>query len=242
MTVRGVIFDIGGTIMWLQHRRFIGAGAWALSHYLGGLGILPKERFKPFSQELESHFAASSKEGPDYSQINTTASILEAVVEADGHAPADGELALFEQVFNAPAVAGAVPLPGMIVVIEALRGRVRLGVASNTRSHQFIEAVATRFGLHDAFDPLVTSVSCGIRKPGAGIFQAVLDSWGFGPDEVVMVGDLAHKDVAGAKALGLRTIWLTTDADEQRDDHGADAVVSAPAAILDVLRGWGLPG
>ena len=69
----------------------------------------------------------------------------------------------------------------------------------------------------------------------------MLDSWGFDPDEVVMVGDLAHKDVAGAKALGLRTIWLTTDVDEQRDDHGADAVVSVPAAILDVLHGWGLP-
>lgn len=241
MALGGVIFDVGGTLMWLQKRRFVRAGAWAVAHHLGGVGLLERERFSALAHAIADRFATLPKEGAGYAQIHTTPEILAATLDAFDLAAAQPRLAELEALFNAPAVAGVAPLPGAVEAVRALEGRVRLGVASNTRSHAFIVAAVERLGLAGAFDPLVTSVSSGIRKPGAGIFERVLDAWGLPPERVAMVGDFPHKDVAGARALGLRTVWLTTDvapSDLERDPHGADAMVATPADALAQLERW----
>lgn len=227
--------------MWLQQRRFVQAGAWALAHHLGACGGLERERFRAYARSVMSAFDTLPKEGADYRQIHTTRSILDTIGADFAVAPGGVPLEEQERVFNAPAVAGAAPLPGMIEVVRALRGRVRLGIASNTRSHQFITAVVERFGLADTFDPLVTSVSCGVRKPGSLIFERVLQGWDVEPGRVVMVGDFPHKDVAGARALGMRAVWLRTDVPREdlgRSDHGADGVVDTPRELLPLLDRW----
>lgn len=230
--------------MWLQRRRFVRSGAWALAHHLGGRGELARERFYLFVRQLDQAFATLPKEGDAHRQIHTARSILETLGREFGIATDAASLEEQERVFNAPAVAGAALLPGVVEVVRALKGRVALGVASNTRSHLFIAAVIERFGLDDCFDPLVTSVSSGVRKPGAGIFEQVLAAWNLPPEQVVMVGDFPHKDVAGARALGMRAIWLTTDVDEDdrgRDARGADGVAATPAEVLALLERWMAP-
>jgi HAD superfamily hydrolase (TIGR01509 family) len=236
-----VIFDVGGTLMWLQKRRFVRAGAWALVHHLGAHGVLERARFSEVAHWLDERFASLPKEGDDYRQIHTTPAILEAL-ELAFALPA-GAIPIEEQerIFNAPAIVGAAPLPGIVEAVRTLEGRVRLGIASNTRSHQFIAAVVEHIGLAGSFDPLVTSVSSGIRKPGAGIFERVLDAWGLPPERVAMVGDFPHKDVAGARALGMRTLWLTLDvaeSDRERDPRGADGIAATADEALAILEGW----
>lgn len=227
--------------MWLQKRRFVRVGAWALAHHLGARSALERPLFRPYVRQLVSHFETLPKEGEAYRQIHTTSSILEALGADFGIAVGSVPLEEQERVFNAPAIAATAPLPGMVGVVRALQGRVALGVASNTRSHQFIADAVERLGLADSFDPLVTSASCGVRKPGAAIFERVLDAWGIDPRQVVMVGDLPHKDVAGAKALGMRAIWLRTDVEPEKlgeNDHGADGVAQTPNEVLTLLEGW----
>jgi HAD superfamily hydrolase (TIGR01509 family) len=241
VSLEGVIFDVGGTLMWLQKRRFVRAGAWSLIHRFGEDGVLERARFHEAVRWIETRFATLSKEGEDYRQINTTPDLLEGLARAFD-LPA-GAISIEEQerIFNAPAVAGTAALPGMVELVRSLEGRVRLGIASNTRSHRFIAAAVAQLGLADSFDPLVTSVSSGIRKPGAGIFERVLDVWGLPPERVAMVGDFPHKDVAGARALGMRALWLTIDVSEQdreRDPRDADGVAATAAEALAILEGW----
>lgn len=227
--------------MWLQKRRFVRAGAWALAHHHGAREALERTQFRSYVDALATSFATLPKEGDSYRQINTTRTILGRLAGEFGIAGDDDALAEQERVFNAPAIAGAAPLPGMIELVRALQGRLALGIASNTRSHQFTAGVVERFGLADAFDPLVTSVSCGVRKPGAAIFERVLAAWDIEPERVVMIGDFPHKDVLGARALGMRTIWLTTDVapqDLERPDQGADAVAATGREVLSLLESW----
>src|SRR5699024_2842088 len=144
--------------------------------------------------------------------------------------------------------AGARAIPGMPQLVRGLAGRVKLGVASNTRSHALTQQIIARLGLETLIDPLVTSVSAGYRKPSPHVFRAVLDSWDVEPGEVVMVGDSRRKDVAGAQAAGMKGVWfraevLTAGGSQQEwlpEPVTPAAVADDAASLLRVLHELGL--
>lgn len=127
-------------------------------------------------------------------------------------------------------------LPGIPQVLGRLKGKVKLAALSNTRSHLLIEKTLEHLGVREVFDPLVTSAGCGWRKPRPRIFQEVLTLWKLPAEQLVMVGDSPTKDVLGAKALGLRTIWLSLDAAEGASSADADA--ATPSQIPEILASW----
>ena len=53
------------------------------------------------------------------------------------------------------------------------------------------------------------SEELGFRKPRREIFEATLERLGASRGETVHVGDNLKADVAGAAAVGIRSIWLT---------------------------------
>ncbi|NOZ76860.1 MAG: HAD-IA family hydrolase, partial [Euryarchaeota archaeon] len=63
-------------------------------------------------------------------------------------------------------------------------------------------------GLHHFFDSVTTSEEAGTEKPDAGIFLHALKSLKVSPSECVMVGDRLDTDIAGGKAVGMRTIRI----------------------------------
>lgn len=94
-------------------------------------------------------------------------------------------------------------------ILTALAVDYSLALCSN-----FSHAETARAVLRAArFDELMTSVvisdDVGIRKPRGEIFEAVVTSFGFAPNEILHVGDKLRADVAGAAAVGMRTVWLT---------------------------------
>jgi putative hydrolase of the HAD superfamily len=94
-------------------------------------------------------------------------------------------------------------------VLKRLRGRARLAVCSNFSHTETARAVLERAGLLAHFDAVVISMDLGIRKPRPEIFRAALESLGAAPEETLHVGDDLEADVAGAAALGVRSVWLT---------------------------------
>jgi len=105
-----------------------------------------------------------------------------------------------------PEACGSIALPGVLEVVWWLDGKVKLGIASNTRAHVLMEKTLERLGVREVFNPLVTSSGCGWRKPSPHIFRKVMDAWDTPADQVVMIGNSPTKDITGAKALGMRDI------------------------------------
>lgn len=205
--IRGVIFDVGGTLIWTNGKRFDRGNAWRVALTLRSRGLLGDAQ--GFAERLEKMRRNSPKEAEEFRQIGTTGEHLRQVTREFGLELGPEELRELEREFVRPEACGAVPLPGSVEAVQALAGRVRLGIASNTRSHYLTEAIVGQLGLGGLFDPLVTSVSVGYRKPSPRMYEAVLDEWGLPPEQVAMVGDSLTKDVAGPRALGIRGIWLT---------------------------------
>jgi HAD superfamily hydrolase (TIGR01549 family) len=92
-------------------------------------------------------------------------------------------------------------------LLERLRPRYRLGIVSNFYGN--LETVCHNVSIRPLFGVVVDSERVGISKPDPRIFMTALDGLGVMPADAVFVGDSAARDMAGARALGMRHIWLT---------------------------------
>ena len=99
-------------------------------------------------------------------------------------------------------------VPGAIDLLTALRrtGLPIVVVTNNIVLEQ--RQKLARVGLDRLVDVLVTSEEVGITKPSPGIFVEALARVRAGAEEAVMVGDAWSTDVEGARAAGVRAVWL----------------------------------
>jgi HAD superfamily hydrolase (TIGR01509 family) len=107
-----------------------------------------------------------------------------------------------------PFLPGRSPLiPGVGETLPLLR-RYRLGLVTNTEEagRAEVSRALGLLGIGQYFSTIVTSSDLGWRKPHPLIFEAALASLGLPATRTVMVGNDLAKDVAGARALGMRTI------------------------------------
>lgn len=91
-------------------------------------------------------------------------------------------------------------------LLARLSRRFSIGIVSNFYGN--LEAVCDEVGLAPWIGAAVDSTRVGCKKPDARIFRAALDALGASPSEAVFVGDSPTRDMAGARALGMRHVWL----------------------------------
>ena len=115
------------------------------------------------------------------------------------------------------------PYPDAMPALERLRDRgAKLVCVSNWDCS--LPDVLARCGLDGALDGVVVSATAGARKPAAEIFDRALEIAGCEPEEAVHVGDTAEEDVDGARAAGIRALYLDRDGDG--DANGAPRIAS----------------
>ena len=111
-------------------------------------------------------------------------------------------------------------------LIHLTRKGLRLGVLTDAprfKAYQRLESA----GLVDFFDFVLTFTDNDERKPHEKTFRAALELFGLPPQQVLMVGDWPEKDMAGAKAAGMRTAWA---------QYGRPGVPAPPEADLTLER------
>ena len=124
-------------------------------------------------------------------------------------------------------------------VLAALRADgFATGLLSNTHwPRDWHEEWLRRDGLLDLLDARVYTSDLEHVKPHPAAFRVLLDELGVEPDEAVFVGDRQHDDIGGAAALGMRTVWVRTDA-VPRAEVAPDASIDALAELPSVIRSW----
>ena len=94
-------------------------------------------------------------------------------------------------------------------LLSRLRDRYRIGIVSNFYGN--LQAVCDEAGLTPSIGAAIDSTLIGCKKPDPRIFQAALDALRASPGEAVFVGDSLRRDMAGAKAMGMRHVWLRAE-------------------------------
>src|SRR5213080_2815997 len=91
-------------------------------------------------------------------------------------------------------------------VLARLARRARLGIVSNFYGN--LARVCEDARIRPLFSVLVDSAQVGCAKPEPRIFLHALEALGLGPADATFVGDSLPRDMAGARAVGMRHIWL----------------------------------
>lgn len=135
--------------------------------------------------------------------------------------------------------------PGVRETLEWLRERgYRVGSVTNRGlGGELFREELRHHGVLDFFEVLSISCEVGYLKPHPRMFVHALEALGMAAEDAVMVGDSLRADVAGAKALGMTTVWKrdsrTRESNVERDmtasEDGAEPAV-APDFVVDDLR------
>ena len=100
---------------------------------------------------------------------------------------------------------------GAIELLKALRaeGR-RLWLLSNAQ-RIFTMYELRSLGLEEYFDGIYLSSDYGCKKPDKRFFEILLTERGIRPESAVMIGNDGLCDIAGARALGLSTVYIRSN-------------------------------
>jgi HAD superfamily hydrolase (TIGR01549 family) len=138
-------------------------------------------------------------------------------------------------------VALTTPYPETRATLDRLRGKGwRVAIATNGETaHQ--RAKIELAGLREAVDAIAVSGEVGADKPDRRMFEAAADRCGARlADGGWMVGDCPTRDIAGGRAVGLRTIWMrhgrTWDSTAPPPDATVDHVHQAVEVVLPRFR------
>lgn len=132
--------------------------------------------------------------------------------------------------------------PGAAAVLRHLRQHdYQLGLVANAHfpSSRVIRQVLGADGTLMYFQTFAFSDEVGVYKPDPAIFRHALYHLDLDttPGAVVHVGDDPDKDVAGARAAGMRTVRYAGYRDRAGSPE-ADAVIRDLRELPDLIRNW----
>lgn len=121
---------------------------------------------------------------------------------------------------------------GAVEALARVRARTRVGVVTNGGPGQ--RKKAARAGFADV-EACVVSCEAGAEKPHPRPFVEALAALNARADHSVFVGDNPTDDIQGARALGMRTVWVSHGRKWPAHLPPPDHVVARVADVDEVL-------
>ena len=104
------------------------------------------------------------------------------------------------------------------------------------------EKVLGHYGLFELFDAVAISETLGVEKPDPKMFLYALSQLGISEDDyqnVLMVGNYLARDIKGANALGLTSVWLDWSPRRPKVPQSKlevpDYTIHKPLELLEVI-------
>jgi putative hydrolase of the HAD superfamily len=247
MTIRAVLFDLGGTLLHYadpQHddpqrpfRRVTMLGVRAVLDQLAA-GGRPVPSFDQLALEVDRQIGQTFRsllqvDGGGSVETSIRAALAELGVSQGDQAWAALRLAFYEPINRIVS-----PRLGLRETLDALRGAgMKLGLISNTFwAADLHDRHLADYGLLDYLPVRIYSSELHHSKPYPLIFATALERLGVAAAESIYVGDRPDVDVVGAQRAGLRGILIrspyeNTPLDGIQPDAIIDELPDLPAAL-----------
>jgi len=213
-----VLFDMGGTLVDYPLPSWPVVVGRCVQGAVAGLLLGKESGFPPAASVPDPANAPSRRRSsrPDTALAYRITMALRRIVRSVSGLtlPSMGEMCARPLMAEGRLFDDAVP------TLRALTDRgYRLGLVSNTpwgTPDYLWTGQLERFGLAQFFGVTCFSSDVGVRKPDPRIFHAALEALDVPADRAVFVGDEPEADIGGARAAGLRTVWVNrTDASKR---------------------------
>jgi putative hydrolase of the HAD superfamily len=213
--IRAVIFDLDNTLVdfMAMKKRAVEAAAWAMVD--SGLPMTIEETVAGIYKTYDAL-------GIEYQQVFDQF-LTNELGYIDYKILAAGVVA-----YRKAREAALQPYPHVkMTITELIRRGLKLAVLSDAPRREAWLRLC-QLGLHHEFDVVVTYEDTGFRKPAREPFERVLHDLNVQPHEAIMLGDWPERDVAGAKSVGLWTVWAkygsTFNVEQTDADFEAESV------------------
>jgi putative hydrolase of the HAD superfamily len=215
MIIRGIIFDINGTLIDILTDEGDESIYRAISHFLSYQGIyLHRGQVRDIYYEiLDKQRRASTEVHYEFNAVQVWREFLELNSDAAAALPPEklAQMPLFlAEMYRGISRHRLQLYPEVKAVLDELHSRFKLAVLSDAQS-AWARPEMRAVGIESYFDPIVISGDYGFRKPDRRLFEAALAGMGLEADEVIFVGNDMYRDVFGAGQLHMKTVFVAPD-------------------------------
>jgi putative hydrolase of the HAD superfamily len=235
MALKGILFDLYGTMIDIETDESMEEIYRGLAHYLTYQGVYLHrwEVRDRYYQIMKGQKEACREECPE---IDVEA-IWNTFLKQEGvkAAPARRKLALIlAQMYRAISRKRLQLYPDVKRVLDELRPAYRMAIVSDAQPCYALPEIKA-VGLTGYFDPVIISAPYGFRKPDTRLSERALAIMKLKAAEVIFVGNDMYRDVYGAKLLGIKTIFI--DSNQGGKSHENVSPDYFAHRFEDVLRG-----
>lgn len=223
MTIKGIIFDINGTLTDIRTDEGHDEVYRVISNLLSyqGIALSPPVIKEMYFQIMKEQRAASMERHPEFDAVGIFSEIVKRhstdftsrlPTKRLHHLPR-----LLAETYRAASRFKLQLYPGVEATIRQLHLKYPLGIVSDGQSAYAIPEL-NAVGLSGYFDPVIISGDFGYRKPDERLFTAALTKMKLAPSQVLYVGNDMYRDVYGAQKLGIKTVFFKSNQGTQEKE------------------------
>lgn len=245
MTIRALLFDLWGTLLYIRdvddmearRRRLLDRTVVGLAN---AGHPYAEETVAAALVEFGDEHSAMHREGRDISQPERLVLVLERIEPGLATRMSGTALLAFEDAVADVRLRDSIPAPGALACVEEAHGRgLALGLVCVTglTPGYVLRDVLDGHGLLRHFEALTFSDEARMAKPAPEIFHCTLEVLAVEADEAVFIGDTPFADVAGPQALGMTAVQV---GNRQEDGVTPDARIGSLEELFPALARLGL--
>ena len=210
MAYTDLIFDLYGTLVDIHTEE--NDLVWektALYFGFYGAHYTPDELRQAFQAELSRREAKAGQSYECFPDIPFE-QVMATLFRAKNIENADSLGVNAAQLFRISSIEYLRLYPGTLDALARLREKgLRLWLLSNAQ-RVFTAFELTHLGLGEQLDGIYISSDYRCRKPDTRFYKALVAEQGLNIENCIMIGNDRHTDIAGAKALGMATLYMHT--------------------------------
>ena len=245
MQIKGIFFDLGGTLFSYNYGRGAkGGGAAGVQRRMaGGLGYViqtlgidaePADIGTAWG-EANRHVGQRYGRERYFLHRDLFRDTMHHFLAEFGHVADDRLLAEFH-LRQREALLDGLPIREECheALSELQQRGIYLSIVSNI-DDDYLYPLVGKYGLGHLLDHCTSSEEARSCKPDTEIFHYALRKSGLTTRDVLFVGDSLHHDIAGADAMGMRSARIVEEGIETPLTHGLEITAQPTYVISDLL-------
>jgi len=223
MIVRGLIFDINGTLSDIRTDEWHDDVYRVMSNLLSyqGISLDPNVVKYFYFQIMKEQRAAHGDRYPEFDVVGIFREIVaQHSTDFTRALPIERIEQLPRLLAEAHRAASRFRLqlyPGVEDTIRQLHAKYHLAIISDGQPVYAGPELHT-VGLSGFFDPIIISGDFGYRKPDERLFTTALTAMKMEPSDVLFVGNDMYRDVYGAQRLGMKAVFFRSNQGTQEKE------------------------
>ncbi len=232
--LEALLIDVGGTLVddttWIERADYERRMVERLREAFG--------TDEPWFTTLASHPFVDS-DAPEWEQ--RTAELVVAHLAEQGIEVGAEEVERICRAFAMPLRDVVDLADGAREAVEAIHAMgIPMVLCTNTlwRNDDDVRRDWEALGFGDLFDGYVSSHDTGFGKPHPAMLERCLEMVDTDASRAAIIGDRPERDIAGARAVGMRAIWMRPADFVGPADPAPDAEVRRWAEVPSIIEAW----